>query len=77
MAAEARALRASQEAVIRGVMPLGKSWAIPCLRLTASRLAEHYRIGVGVHEVGKLIVEGFISCPSRLDYRFPGDTNQG
>jgi len=30
MAAEARSLRASQEAVIRGVMPLGKGWAIPC-----------------------------------------------
>jgi len=30
MAAEARSLRASQEAVIRGVMPLGKGWTIPC-----------------------------------------------
>ena len=30
MAAEARSLRASQEAVIRCVMPLGKGWAIPC-----------------------------------------------
>jgi len=30
MAAEARSLRASQEAVIRGVMPLGKGSAIPC-----------------------------------------------
>jgi len=29
MAAEARSLRASQEAVIRGVMPLAKGWAIP------------------------------------------------
>ncbi len=30
MAAQALSLRASQEAVIRGVMPLGKGWAIPC-----------------------------------------------
>ena len=30
VAAPARSLRASQEAVIRGVMPLGKGWAIPC-----------------------------------------------
>ncbi len=29
MAPQARSLRASQEAVIRGVMPLGKGWAIP------------------------------------------------
>jgi len=68
MAAEARSLRASQEAVIRGVMPLGncsmhcstscihavvvKGWPFPArhaLRLTASWLAECYRIGGGVH----------------------------
>ncbi len=30
LAAQARSLRASQEAAIRGVMPLGKGWAIPC-----------------------------------------------
>ena len=30
MAQQARSLRASQEAVIRGVMPLAKGWAIPC-----------------------------------------------
>jgi len=30
MAAQARSILASQEAVIRGVMPLGKGWAIPC-----------------------------------------------
>ena len=30
MAAQALSLRASQEAAIRGVMPLGKGWAIPC-----------------------------------------------
>jgi len=30
MASWGRSLRASQEAVIRGVMPLGKGVAIPC-----------------------------------------------
>jgi len=52
MAAEARSLRASREAVIRCVMPLGKGWAIPCeasLAATASWLAERYRIGDEVH----------------------------
>jgi NAD(P)-dependent dehydrogenase (short-subunit alcohol dehydrogenase family) len=52
MAAEARSLRASQEAVIRCVMPLGKGSPLPArqaLRLTTSCLAERYRMGDEVH----------------------------
>jgi hypothetical protein len=39
MAAKGRSLRASQEAAIRGVMPLGKDRAIPC---EASLAADHF-----------------------------------
>ncbi len=52
MAERALYLRASQEAFVRGVMPLGKGWAIPCEACLAAKTswpAECYSIGDEVH----------------------------